>query len=68
MKRFLRQLFHRHIWISDLPLSLSGAFAIMAGLWMPPATCRCGKKYQGINKPWNEWIDPKNGTHWRLIL
>jgi hypothetical protein len=67
VKRFLRRLFHRHEWISDLPLSLDGAFAVMAGLWMPPATCRCGKKYPGINQPRDPWIDPK-GKRWRLKL
>jgi hypothetical protein len=68
MKRFLKRLFHRHVWISDLPLSLDGAFAIMAGLWMPPATCTCGMKYPGENESWDKWIDEKNGKHWRLVL
>lgn len=42
-----------HIWISDLPVSLNGQYAILAGLWMPPATCSCcGRKYEGINAQW----------------
>lgn len=46
----LRCLWSGHVMISDLPLSLNGKWAILASLWMPPATCRCcGKKYEGVN-------------------
>jgi hypothetical protein len=68
LKSFFGRLFHRHVWISDLPLSLDGSYAILAGMWMPPATCKCGKKYPGINQPRDEWVDLKHGECWRLDL
>lgn len=41
--------------IEDIPISLSGRFAVLAGLWMPPTTCsRCGKKYEGENVQYAE--------------
>lgn len=68
LKRFWQRCFHKHVWISDLPLSLDGCFAILAGLWMPPASCECGAKYAGCNKPREEWIDEKNGARERIRL
>lgn len=54
----LRCWWYGHIWISDMPLSLDGKWAILASLWMPPATCKCcSKHYEGINSKWAD----KNG-------
>lgn len=68
MRKLLHRLFHRHVWVSDLPLSLDGAFAVVSSLWMPSATCRCGKKCPGVNAPRPEWVDEQNGKRWRLSV
>lgn len=63
----LRCWWSGHVWISDWPVSLDGQFAILAGLWMPPATCRCcGKHYDGVNAQWageNGYLTDEPGEH-----
>lgn len=63
--RWLKSLFCTpcpHFLVEDAgwDLSLDGRWAILAGLWMPPATCkRCGAKEPGINQQWaqeNGWV------------
>jgi hypothetical protein len=54
-RKRLRCWWSGHVWISDLPVSLIGKYAILASLWMPPATCKCcGKRYDGINSRYAE--------------
>jgi hypothetical protein len=54
-----------HIWLSDIKLSTDGIFAVIAGLWFPPATCRrCGAKKGQINERFakeNGWLETEKG-------
>jgi hypothetical protein len=51
------------VWKSDIKLSLDGLWAVLAGLWFPPATCaRCGAKKEEINERFaeeNGWLETK---------
>jgi hypothetical protein len=50
-----------HCWRENRPISLRGRFAVVAGLWMPAATCtRCPAEQPGVNEQWAE----ENG-YWR---
>lgn len=71
LPRWLKSIFCSacsHFWVenADWPLSLDGRFAVLAGLWMPPATCkRCGSKEPGVNQQWARekgWLrEPQEG-------
>ena len=63
--RWLKSIFrpacsHFLVENTDGPLSHDGRWAVLAGLWMPPATCkRCGAKEPGFNQQWareNGWL------------
>jgi len=49
------------VWDSDIKLSTRGIYAVIAGFWWPPTTCRrCGAKREQVNERFakeNEWLD-----------
>ena len=53
-----------HHWEPDIELSTTGLFAVVAGLWWPPSTCRdCPATKESINEQYaekNSWLKKAN--------
>ena len=49
-----------HFWEPDIELSTTGLFAVVAGLWWPPSTCKnCGETKSSTNEQYaekNKWL------------